>query len=95
MARAQNVVSCQFCAGWNRQCGGFLPAVQLDGGPGSKIGAIFGPILLARPNDMVRVVDDFASFGFLATLKIRVAQEVHGVGLIVRFGKMQFRGMSA
>jgi hypothetical protein len=79
----------------NGQSGGFFPAVQLEGGPRSKIGAIFGPILLARPHDMVGMLDDFACFGFLPALKVGVAQEVHRVRLIVRFGQVHFRGMSA
>ena len=44
---------------------------------------------------MVGVFDDFARFGFLAALEVGVAQEVHGMGLIVRFRLVHFRGMRA
>src|SRR6202047_1752217 len=43
---------------------------------------------------MIGVLDEFARFGFLAALKIGVAQEVDGMGLVMEFHLVHFRGMS-
>ena len=56
---------------------------------------MFGLTFFACSHHMIGVLDHFARFGFLAALQIGVAQEVHGVGLIVRFGEVHFRGMRA
>src|SRR5437667_11717054 len=44
---------------------------------------------------MLGVLDDFTGFGFLAALQVRITEEVHSMRLVVGFGEMHFRGMSA
>ena len=52
-----------------------------------------GFIFITRPDDVIGVLDEFACLSFLAALKIGVAQEIHSVGLIVRFREVHFRGV--
>ena len=42
---------------------------------------------------MTGVLDDFARLGFLSVLQIRVAEEVHGVRLVMRFRHVHFGGV--
>src|SRR5260370_42528853 len=58
------------------------------------MGAMIGFIFITRPNDVIAVLDEFARFGLLAALQIRIAQEVDGMGLGVELGHVPFRGVS-
>src|SRR6266436_7809605 len=58
------------------------------------MGAMIGFIFITRPNDVIAVLDEFARFGLLAALQIRIAQEVDGMGLVVELGHVPFRGVS-
>ncbi len=84
-----------FTSRGNWQGGCFLPAVQFQSSTRGEIGAVLGFTLFACTNHVIRVLDDFAGFGFLATLKIGIPEEVHSVGLVVGFREMHFRSMSA
>src|SRR5437879_5884948 len=79
----------------NRQSSCFSPAVQFERRARGKIGAMIGLNFITCPHDVVGVFDDFARFGFLTALEVGVAQEVHGMSLIVRFRLVHFRGMRA
>src|SRR5258708_30079853 len=84
-----------FTSRGNWQGGCFLPAVQFDSSPRGEISAMFGSALFVCTDHMIGVLDDLACFGFLATLQVRITEEVHGMSLVVGFGEMHFRGMSA
>ena len=71
----------------------FFPAVQLESGTRGKIIAVAILPLFGGPHDVSGVLNHFARFGFLAALKIGVAQEIHSVGLIVRFREVHFHGV--
>src|SRR6266513_3460394 len=59
------------------------------------MGAVVGFIFITRPDDVIGVLDEFACLSFLAALKIGVAQEVDGMGLVMKFRLVHFRGMSS
>ena len=46
-------------------------------------------------NHMISVLDDFARYGFLTALQVGIAEEIHGMRLIVRFGEVHFSGVRA
>src|SRR6266853_5655719 len=81
--------------GGNRQSGGFFPSMQFQSSSGGKIGALIGFAFITCADDVAGVLDHFPGFGFLTALEIGVAEEVHGVSLVMGFSEVHLRGVSA
>src|SRR5260370_25517478 len=69
--------------------------MQLESGTGRKIRGVFSFAFLAAAHDVLLVRNDFARFGLLTRLEVRIVEKVHGVSLVVRFSRMHFRGVGA
>jgi len=79
----------------NRQSGGFFPAMHSSAVRAAKLGAVIRFLFFGCADNVAGVLNHFTGFGFLAALEIGVAEEVHGMRLVVGFGGVHFRGVSA